>query len=109
MIPGDNLGRLTMRSGIADAVDGVLIQHCSGGQSSLGFKTYEAGRPKWQGETLDFVWFDEEPPIDVYMEGLTRVSATGGMVYTTFTPLLGMSAVVHMFLDSEREAEEAHP
>lgn len=104
MIPGELLGRTTMRSGIADAIDGVLVKHVSGGWSSLGFKTYEAGRPKWQGETLDFVWFDEEPPVDVYMEGLTRVSATGGMVYTTFTPLLGVSEVVHMFLDAEREA-----
>lgn len=104
MIPGDLLGRITMRSGIADAIDGVLVRHVSGNWSSLGFKTYEAGRQKWQGETLDFVWFDEEPPIDVYMEGLTRVSATGGMVYTTFTPLLGVSDVVHMFLESEKEA-----
>jgi hypothetical protein len=33
------------------------------------------------------VWFDEEPPMDIYMEGLTRTNATGGMVYLTFTPL----------------------
>jgi phage terminase large subunit-like protein len=44
------------------------------------------------------VWFDEEPPMDIYMEGLTRTNATGGMVYLTFTPLLGMSDVVHMFI-----------
>jgi len=104
MIPGDALGRVSMRSGIPDAIDGVLVRHVSGGWSSLGFKTYEAGRAKWQGETLEFVWFDEEPPIDIYMEGLTRISATGGCVYMTFTPLLGMSEVVHMFLDSERNA-----
>ena len=40
------------------------------------FKTYEKGREKWQGETLDGVWFDEEPPLDIYMEGLTRTNAT---------------------------------
>jgi phage terminase large subunit-like protein len=64
----------------------------------LGFKSYDQGREKWQGETLDVVWFDEEPPMDIYMEGLTRTNATGGMVYLTFTPLLGMSDVVHMFI-----------
>jgi phage terminase large subunit-like protein len=47
---------------------------------------------------LDFVWFDEEPPMDIYMEGLTRTNATGGMTFITFTPLLGMSDVVSMFL-----------
>ena len=63
----------------------------------LAFKTYDQGRTKWQGETLDVVWFDEEPPQDVYVEGVTRTNATGGMVYLTFTPLKGISDVVHSF------------
>jgi phage terminase large subunit-like protein len=53
---------------------------------------------KWQGESLDYLWFDEEPPQDVYSEGLTRISATGRSVFMTFTPLLGMSEVVRRFL-----------
>ncbi len=105
MIPGDAMGRVSMKSGIPDAIDGALVRHESGGWSSVGFKTYEAGRQKWQGETLNFVWFDEEPPMDIYMEGLTRISATGGCVYLTFTPLLGMSDVVHTFLDDEKERD----
>jgi phage terminase large subunit-like protein len=47
---------------------------------------------------LDFIWFDEEPPIDLYLEGLTRTNLTGGPVFMTFTPLLGMSEVVRRFL-----------
>ena len=101
LIPHDALGRVTMRAGVPDAIDGALVEHESGGQSSVGFKSYDQGRAKWQGETLDFVWLDEEPPMDVYMEALTRTNATGGMLYMTFTPLLGMSDVVHMFLDEE--------
>jgi phage terminase large subunit-like protein len=65
----------------------------------LGFKAYEQGRTKWQSETLDFIWFDEEPPQDIYVEGLTRTNATDGMVYLTFTPLKGMSDVVHSFIE----------
>jgi phage terminase large subunit-like protein len=42
--------------------------------------------------------FDEEPPQDIYFEGLTRTNATDGMVYLTFTPLKGMSDVVHAFI-----------
>lgn len=84
--------------GTPDLLDHVKVQHKSGETSILAFKSYEQGREKWQGETLDIVWFDEEPPEDIYFEGLTRTNATGGMSYMTFTPLLGMSAVVKRFL-----------
>jgi phage terminase large subunit-like protein len=83
---------------MAGATDTVMVRHVSGGLSVLAFKSYEKGRAKWQGESLDYVWFDEEPPQDVYSEGLTRISATGGLVFMTFTPLLGMSEVVRRFL-----------
>ena len=72
------------RAGVPDAVDGVAVQHVSGGRSTLGFKSYDQGRAKWQAETLDFVWFDEEPPMDLYTEGLTRTNATQGIVWLTF-------------------------
>jgi phage terminase large subunit-like protein len=83
---------------LADAVDTISVRHVSGGISTIQLKSYEKGREKWQGETLDFVWFDEEPPDDIYMEGLTRTNATGGMTLITFTPLLGMTEVVRRFL-----------
>jgi phage terminase large subunit-like protein len=86
--------------GTPDLLDSVTVRHASGGESRLYFKRYEQGREKWQGETLDIVWFDEEPPPDIYTEGLTRTNATGGMAYMTFTPLLGMSEVVMRFLNS---------
>jgi hypothetical protein len=44
---------------------------------------------------------DEEPPLDIYTEALTRANATGGVVYITFTPLLGMSLVVRRFISPE--------
>src|SRR5688500_20253429 len=78
-----------------------MVLHVSGGLSVLAFKSYEKGRGKWQGETLDYLWFDEEPPADVYSEGLTRTTATGGLVFMTFTPLLGVSEVVPRFLSEE--------
>lgn len=84
--------------GVADSVETILVRHASGGLSRVGFKTYDQGRERWQGETLDFVWFDEEPESAIYFEGLTRTNATNGIVYMTFTPLLGMSDVVKRFL-----------
>jgi phage terminase large subunit-like protein len=97
-IPGDTLQKMTAGRGISGAVDTVSVRHATGGTSLLTFKTYDQGRERWQGETLDIVAFDEEPPLDIYLEGLTRTNATGGVVWLTFTPLLGMSEVVRRFL-----------
>jgi phage terminase large subunit-like protein len=84
----------------------VLVKHGGGGDvqagvSRLTIKTYDQGRLRWQGETLDFVWFDEEPPDDIYFEGLTRTNARSGIVTLTFTPLKGMSAVVRRYLQEK--------
>lgn len=99
MIPKSRLVRPQRAvHGVADLVDSIQVRHVSGGISTVYAKSYEKGRQKWQGETLDFVWFDEEPPLDVYSEGVTRTQATGGLVYVTFTPLQGLSDTVARFL-----------
>lgn len=90
-------GEPKMSRGFAGLIDRVKIKHKSGGYSQLQFKAYEQGRQKWQGATLDFIWCDEEPPPDVYSEALARLTATGGMMYLTMTPLLGMSEVAEKF------------
>lgn len=89
-----------MARGIPGLADTIEIRHVSGGVSTIAFKSYEKGREKWQGETLHRVWFDEEPPAEIYSEGLTRTNATGGMVWLTMTPLLGMSELVRSFLEN---------
>lgn len=98
-IPADDIvDHSRAHGGVTDLLDTIIVQHITGGTSYLKLKNYQQGREKWQGETLDFVWFDEEPPADIYSEGLTRTNATGGMAWLTFTPLLGMSEVVRRFL-----------
>jgi len=96
-IPKDAIVSLSTGRGVADAVDTIRVRHRDGDISTCTLKTYDQGRERWQGETLDLVWFDEEPPEDIYTEGLTRTNATGGFVYITFTPLLGISNVVRRF------------
>lgn len=97
-IPEDALAARTRRMGVSNALDSVTVRHESGGYSTLYFKAYEQGRGKWQATTVDYVWFDEEPPEDVYFEGITRTNATRGSIAVTFTPLKGMSNVVHRYL-----------
>jgi len=98
MIPQRTLGDISTARGVADMIDTVVVAHVSGGKSSLQFKSYERGREKWQGTGKHCVWFDEEPPEDIYTEGRTRTLDRQGIVLTTFTPLLGMSEVVRRFL-----------
>lgn len=103
MIPKELILDVSLARGVSDAYDTISVRHVSGGVSVLKFKSYEQGRAKWQGDTLDFIWCDEEPPEDVYSEGLTRITATAGMVFITFTPLLGMSSVVMRYLQEKSE------
>ena len=102
-IPADCIVARTRRMGVSNALDSVTIRHASGGASSLLFKAYEQGRGKWQANTVDGVWFDEEPPEDVYIEGITRTNATQGIILLTFTPLMGMSAVVARYVMEDNE------
>ncbi len=106
MIPLADIKNTTSKRTIANAVDTVIVRHVTGGQSTLTFKSYEQGREKFQAETLEVVWFDEEPPLDLYIEGITRTNNTKGIVYLTFTPLLGVSDVVARFL-LEQSADRA--
>jgi phage terminase large subunit-like protein len=102
-IPKDAIAELVSARGTPDLLDSIKVHHVSGGHSSIGIKTYSSGREKFQGETLDFVWFDEEPPIEIYTEGLTRTNVGANPVWMTFTPLLGVSSVVKRFLHEKSD------
>lgn len=97
-IPHEALKDTSMKQGVADAVSSVVVRHVCGEDSVIQFNSYDQGRGKWQADTVDWVWFDEEPPMPIYSEGRTRTNATGGSVIVTFTPLLGMSDVVKRYL-----------
>jgi len=99
LIPKDLMNReqMSIQRGVSDSFDTVPVKHVSGGLSAMGFKSFDRGREKWQGATLDGVWFDEEPDEDIYEEGLARISATDGMTFLTFTPLKGKTKVVLRF------------
>jgi phage terminase large subunit-like protein len=98
-IPASLIAATTRRQGVSGAIDTVLVDHVSGGTSYVGFKSYDQGRQKWQGTKKDVGWLDEEPPLDIYTELLTRTQTVeDGLIYLTFTPLLGMSEVVLSFL-----------
>lgn len=97
-VPKDAIAELVAARGIPDLLDTIRVRHVSGGVSVIGLKTYASGREKFQGETLSWVWLDEECPADIYTEALTRTNVGNGPVWMTFTPLQGVSTVVKRFL-----------
>lgn len=105
-VPGAKIvGKPTFRqAGVPEVVDSIKVKHVSGGTSVLTLKTYEQGRAKWQGAKLHVVWLDEEPQnadaMDIYTEAQTRILDEAGIIYMTFTPLLGPSTVVLHFLNA---------
>lgn len=107
-IPKDALVSTSPRPGVPNAVSAIVVKHVSGGESVVTTASYDQGRTKWQADTLDWVWFDEEPPEDVYFEGLTRTNVAQGPLFITFTPLLGMSQVVRRFYPSATAMPGTH-
>ncbi|MCL2675209.1 MAG: terminase family protein [Firmicutes bacterium] len=99
-----NSGKSSFPAG--GVIDYILVKHASGGVSKIVFKSAEMGREKFQGASLDFVWFDEEPPEEVYDECRMRVLDTKGEIFGTMTPLKGLTFVYNrIFLNEEANDE----
>ena len=111
-IPKKYILNTTARSGVPEAVDSASIKCENGGVSRLTLKSYDQGRESYQGAKIDVMLFDEEPPIEIYSEGLTRTLSTtpgerSGIVLCTFTPLKGLSAVALSFMPGGQRLEGA--
>lgn len=101
-IPGEDIVSWTRKQGVPNTVDNIVVKHYDergvhDGNSTVQFSSYDQGASKWSADTVDLVWFDEEPPEAVYMEGISRTNATHGYAVTSLYPGLGMSAVVRRF------------
>ncbi len=87
-------------------IDYIVIKNVSGLNSKIYFKSADQGREKFQGASLDFVWFDEEPPEDIYYECLMRVFDKKGDIFGTMTPLKGLTWVYNeIYLNDKNNPE----
>ena len=60
----------------------------------LNFKSYEQGREKFQGSGKRLIWFDEEPPKDIWQECVVRAEAGVPLdIIMSMTPIKGMTWV----------------
>lgn len=107
----DWIADVVMLSGRKEApeygvIDQLKIKNVFGGISVIGFKSCDQGREKFQGCSLDFVWFDEEPPRDIYEECRMRVLDRRGDIFGTMTPLKGLTFVYGEIFLNERNSPE---
>ena len=87
-------------------IECIVIKNVFGGLSKIYFKSCEEGRDKFQGASLDFVWFDEEPPQDIYTECCMRVIDKCGEIFGTMTPLKGLTFIYdEIYLNSHNDPE----
>lgn len=107
----DWIEEIVMLSGRKDSpesgvIDFIRVKNVFGGVSVIGFKSCDQGREKFQGASLDFVWFDEEPPKDIYTECRMRVMDKQGDIFGTMTPLKGLTfAYTDIFLNKYNDGE----
>ena len=107
----DWIEEIVMISGRRDApedgiIDFIRVRNVFGGSSVIGFKSCDQGREKFQGASLDFVWFDEEPAEDIYRECRMRVFDRRGDIFGTMTPLKGLTFVHNeIFLNRRGDSE----
>ena len=107
----DRIADITMLSGRKDdpaggVIDQIRVKNVFGGISVIGFKSCDQGREKFQGSSLDFVWFDEEPPKDIYDECRMRVLDKKGEIFGTMTPLKGLTFLHdEIYLNSKNSPE----
>lgn len=102
---------VVMQSGRKDfpeggVIDYIKVKNVFGGTSIIGFKSCDQGREKFQGASLDYVWFDEEPTEEIYLECRMRVLDKKGQIFGTMTPLKGLTWVYdEIYLNSKNSKE----
>ena len=105
LIPAENLNRdkCTASRSASGLFDGVPVKHKSGGWSMLRLRSYDQGRTAFEGVERDVIWEDEEAPEDIHGENIMRTMTTGGIVFNTFTPLKGETALVADLMKRAKE------
>ncbi len=112
-LPPEWIHSVVMKKGSRDnpqggVIDFILVRSVRGGLSSIGFKSCDQGRSVFQGTSLDWVWFDEEPPEEIYDECRMRILDRRGDIWGTMTPLLGLTWVHDRIYADTQDPEVWH-
>ncbi len=104
----EDIVMISGRKGSASSgvIDTIYVRNVFGSISKIGFKSCDQGREKFQGTSLDYVWFDEEPPEDIYVECKMRILDKCGEIFGTMTPLKGLTWVYNtIYLNENKDSD----
>lgn len=105
-IPKDCIeGKPARKQGYVNALDSIGVKHVSGAISRIKFQAFEQGAKKFMATGFHLVHLDEEPPQDIYSQGLRAVTDTHGIINLTFTPEDGVTGVVDGFMNELKEGQ----
>lgn len=107
-LPKKEIKNIIMRKGSKDDPENNLIDKIVLKNGCfIGFKTCEQGRESFQGASLGWIWFDEEPDEKgIYDECRMRVMDTKGDIWFTMTPLKGLTWVYELIYLNEKNNPE---
>ena len=101
-------GKMAMAPGAGDLIDYALVRHVTGATSIVSFRYYKQDRDSWQGPPVNLMWFDEEPPPDMYGEGQSRLNGVDGRSMMSMSLLKGRSEVANKYIDPEHRPADFH-
>ena len=81
---------INIKGGVIEAIHvDVLDKHNKKiGMSKIGFKSSDSGVRNFAGASKRWIWFDEEPPQEIYKECIARIAAGHPLdIWFTMTPI----------------------
>jgi len=105
LIPPENIGHAAWQTKPQGLCEKVIIKGRFG-ESTIFFKSYDAGRVRFASDVADVVVLDEEPPAGIFSECLTRTGTTKGIIINAFTALKGVTPLVGMLLPQYAGGED---
>lgn len=69
--------------------------------STIEMASYEQGRALFEGDAYHLAWMDEECPMEVYSEAVTRLMTTDGRMIVTYSPLDGLTDLTLEFMEAQ--------
>jgi len=85
------------------AYDKILrVLHFKNG-STIQFSSHEQELDKFAGDSLHWIWFDEEPPKHIFTECMMRLIDTDGYWWMTMTPVDGMTWTLDEIYEKNNE------
>ena len=72
------------------------------------FKSYDQEREAFQGEDVDIIWNDEEPPYSVYKEQRMRLIDRNGEMLISMTSLKGVTDLVQDIFENNEVIESEY-